>query len=230
MTKKGNILIVNNILQLDLDELDRLLKKEGYHVDQVEMDHVTYESLKQQPPDLLIIAHMIPIVNNYSLCRNVKSNSETLNTFVIVVVDKSDEISEIEAFENGADDFLVQPLKNRAFVKRVNKIFTRKLNRSTNSKLIENGKLIINRESYSVFLSGRELNMPKKEFDLLRFLASNPQKVFSRDDLLINIWESDYDVQPRTVDVHIRKIRDKIGDDYISTIKGVGYRFNVEGA
>jgi two-component system alkaline phosphatase synthesis response regulator PhoP len=130
----------------------------------------------------------------------------------------------VAAFDVGADDYITKPIKPRALLSRIAALFRRDTKKSGNT-VINAGDLIIDRDSYTVKVKGREVSLPKKEFELLYFLAQNPNKVFSREDLLQNIWGSDVYVLARTVDVHIRKVREKIGDDYITTVKGVGYKF-----
>ncbi|MCG8319815.1 MAG: response regulator transcription factor [Cytophagales bacterium] len=224
--QKGKILIFDDDVEV-LELLKDHLEKEGYKVNAYNKGDLAMQHALEFLPDLFIIDPLMPDMDGLKFCRAIKENEVFSNAYVIFLSEKNDESLEIDAFENGGDDFVPKPVKIRALKERVNKIFARKIQKGENLELIADGKLVINHNSYTVFLGKKELNFPKKEFDLLRFLAANPQKVFSRDDLLSNIWSSDYDVQPRTIDVHIRKIRDKIGKNYISTIKGVGYRFNL---
>ena len=224
--QKGKILVFDDDVKV-LDLLKDCLENEGYKVNIHNSGDSAMKEALEFLPDLFIIDPLMPGWDGLKFCRTIKENEIFSNAYVIFLSEKNDESLEIDAFENGGDDFVSKPVKIRALKKRVNKIFARKIQKGESLELIADGKLVINHNSYTVFLGKKELNFPKKEFDLLRFLAANPQKVFSRDDLLSNIWSSDYDVQPRTIDVHIRKIRDKIGKNYISTIKGVGYRFNL---
>ena len=131
------------------------------------------------------------------------------------------------AFDVGADDYITKPIKPRALLSRINALFRRDTKKSAPTTSVAVGDLLIDRTSYTIKVKGREISLPRKEFELLFFLAQNPNKVFSRDDLLQNIWGSDVYVLARTVDVHIRKVREKIGDDYITTVKGVGYKFSL---
>jgi two-component system alkaline phosphatase synthesis response regulator PhoP len=133
----------------------------------------------------------------------------------------------VAAFDVGADDYITKPIKPRALMSRISALFRRDSKKSNPSSLITIGDLTIDRTSYTIKVKTKEINLPKKEFELLYFLAQNPNKVFSREDLLQNIWGSDVYVLARTVDVHIRKVREKIGDDYITTVKGVGYKFSL---
>jgi two-component system alkaline phosphatase synthesis response regulator PhoP len=140
---------------------------------------------------------------------------------------RSEEYSEVAAFDVGADDYITKPIKPRALMSRISALFRRDSKKETPTALITIGDLVIDRTSYTIKLKNKEINLPKKEFELLFFLAQNPNKVFSREDLLHNIWGTDVYVLARTVDVHIRKVREKIGDDFIATVKGVGYKFNL---
>jgi two-component system alkaline phosphatase synthesis response regulator PhoP len=134
---------------------------------------------------------------------------------------------EVAGFDVGADDYITKPIKPRALMSRISALFRRDSKKKSSSNQIKIGDLLIDRTSSTIKVKGKEISLPKKEFELLFFLAQNPNKVFSRDDLLQNIWGSDVYVLARTVDVHIRKVREKIGDDYITTVKGVGYKFNL---
>jgi two-component system, OmpR family, alkaline phosphatase synthesis response regulator PhoP len=145
--------------------------------------------------------------------------------FVVFLTARSEEYSEVAAFDIGADDYITKPIKPRALMSRISALFRRDSKKSSPSNIINVGDLTIDRTSYTISVKGKEINLPKKEFELLYFLAQNPNKVFSREDLLQNIWGSDVYVLARTVDVHIRKVREKIGEDYITTVKGVGYKF-----
>ena len=158
-------------------------------------------------------------------CRQIRSIPELANKFIIFLTARSEEYSEIAAFEMGADDYITKPIKPRALISRINALFRREVKKDSGSSKISIGNLEIDRVSYTVKLDNKKIILPKKEFELLFFLAQNPDQVFGRDDLLKNIWGSDVYVLARTVDVHIRKVREKIGDGFIITIKGVGYKF-----
>ena len=160
-------------------------------------------------------------------CRLMRKVPELSMTHIIFLTARIEEYSEIAAFESGADDFISKPIKPRALLSRVNSYFKRSGKREKQTGILEMGDLIINRISYSVKLKDKKISLPRKEFELLYFLANKPDEVFSRDTLLKNIWGTDVYVLARTVDVHIRKIREKIGDNFISTIKGVGYKFEL---
>ena len=175
--------------------------------------------------DLILVDIMMPEIDGIQLCRKLRNIEKFDLTRIIFLTARAEEYSEVAAFEAGADDYITKPIKPRALVSRINSFYSRKYSseESNNTLIIDN--LIINKDSYLVKVDDNEIFFPKKEFELLYFLASNPNKVFSRESLLRNIWGSNIHVVPRTVDVHIRKIREKLGQDFISTIKGVGYKF-----
>src|SRR5690606_13131120 len=159
-------------------------------------------------------------------CRQLREIPELSNTFIIFLTARAEEYSEIAAFDVGADDYITKPIKPRALMSRISAVFRRDSKKKIENNNISAGDLFIDRSSYTVKLNGNDLSLPKKEFELLYFLAQNPNKVFNRDDLLQNIWGTDVYVLARTVDVHIRKVREKIGEGYITTVKGVGYKFD----
>jgi len=158
-------------------------------------------------------------------CRQLREIPELNNSFVIFLTARSEEYSEVAAFDIGADDYITKPIKPRALMSRINALFRRDSKKKKDNNQVSAGDLSIDRTSYTATIGEDKINLPKKEFELLYFLAQNPGKVFSRDDLLQNIWGTDVYVLARTVDVHIRKVREKIGEGYISTVKGVGYKF-----
>jgi two-component system alkaline phosphatase synthesis response regulator PhoP len=160
-------------------------------------------------------------------CRLLREIPELQNTFIVFLTARSEEYSEVAAFDVGADDYINKPIKPRALMSRINALFRRNAAKGSDSDEIVIGDLTIDRSSYTIKMNDREINLPKKEFELLYFLAQNPNKVFSREDLLQNIWGTDVYVLARTVDVHNRKVREKIGEDYITTVKGVGYKFSL---
>ena len=170
---------------------------------------------------------MMPDQDGVETCRQIREVLELSNVFIIFLTARSEEYSEIAAFDVGADDYITKPIKPRALMSRISALFRRDSKKKTVTSQISLGGLLIDRSSYTINMEGEEITLPKKEFELLYFLAQNPNKVFGRDELLQNIWGSDVYVLARTVDVHIRKVREKIGDDFIKTVKGVGYKFSL---
>lgn len=201
------------------------LRKEGFLVSVAEDGKKGVEIAKEFVPDLILLDIMMPHQDGVETCRQIRQIPELSNVFVIFLTARAEEYSEIAAFDVGADDYITKPIKPRALMSRINAVFRRRAKKQNNDDNIEINGLIIDRVSFTVKVGGKEVFLPKKEFELLYFLAQSPNKVFSRDILLQNIWGSDVYVLARTVDVHVRKIREKIGDGYIATVKGVGYKF-----
>lgn len=152
---------------------------------------------------------------------------DMLDSYIIFLTARAEEYSEVAAFDVGADDYLNKPIKPRALMSRINALFRRefKKQQTQSHEVIEISDLYIDKTSYTLQKDGELIALPKKEFELIYFLAQSPNKVYNREDLLKNIWGQDVYVLARTVDVHIRRIREKIGDNYIKTVKGVGYKF-----
>ncbi len=226
---KKTILLVDD----DEDILELLLynlKADGYHIEIAKDGIEAIEAAKRALPDLIIMDIMMPRMDGVEACRHIRKLPEMANTHIIFLTARVEEYSEIAAFDSGADDYIMKPIKPRALVSRVNAYF-KKANRSSEQiSQLEFAGLKIDRVSYTVTKGENVIELPKKEFELLYFLAQKPGQVFNRDILLKNIWGSDVYVLARTVDVHIRKVREKIGDKYIKTVMGVGYKFEPPGA
>ena len=210
-----------------LELLKYNLEKSGYDVKTAENGMKAVEIAKKFTPDLVLLDIMMPKMDGVETCRLIRESPEMQKSFVVFLTARSEEYSEVAAFDVGADDYITKPIKPRALMSRISALFRRDSKKETPQALITIGDLVIDRTSYTIKLKNKEINLPKKEFELLFFLAQNPNKVFSREDLLHNIWGTDVYVLARTVDVHIRKVREKIGDDFIATVKGVGYKFNL---
>lgn len=208
-----------------LELLKYNLVKEGYDVKTASDGIKGVDVAKNFLPDLIILDIMMPKQDGVETCRQIREIPELSNAFIIFLTARSEEYSEVAAFDMGADDYITKPIKPRALVSRINALFRRESKKKKENSKISIRDLEIDRSSYTVLLNEETINLPKKEFELLFFLAQNSGKVFSRDELLQNIWGTDVYVLARTVDVHIRKVREKIGDDYILTVKGVGYKF-----
>ena len=207
-----------------LELLKYNLKKEGYEIETADDGIKGVEIAKRFNPDLILLDIMMPQQDGVETCRQIREVPEMADAHVTFLTARAEEYSEVAAFEAGADDYITKPIKPRALMSRISALF-RKESKSKKKPQIVFGNLTIDRSSYTVTVDSEQFNLPKKEFELLYFLAQNPNKVFSRDELLQNIWGTDVYVLARTVDVHIRKVREKIGDGYISTVKGVGYKF-----
>lgn len=210
-----------------LELLKYNLEKEGYDVRTALDGYEAVEIAKRFHPELVLLDIMMPKMDGVETCRLLRAIPELHNTYIVFLTARMEEYSEVAAFDVGADDYITKPIKPRALMSRITALFRRDSKKKGASAQIKMGDLLIDRTSYTIRLKEKEISLPKKEFELLFFLAQNPNKVFSRDDLLQNIWGSDVYVLARTVDVHIRKVREKIGDDYITTVKGVGYKFHL---
>jgi two-component system alkaline phosphatase synthesis response regulator PhoP len=224
--KSKKILVVDDEADI-LELLKYNLKKEGYHVKTVNNGVDALEVAKTFYPDLVLLDIMMPNQDGVETCRQLREIPELGDTFIVFLTARSEEYSEVAAFDIGADDYITKPIKPRALMSRISAMFRRGEVKSKDNTLISVGDLTIDKTSYTIDVKDKKITLPKKEFQLLYFLAQNPNKVFSRDDLLQNIWGTDVYVLARTVDVHIRKVREKIGEGYIRTVKGVGYKFEM---
>jgi two-component system alkaline phosphatase synthesis response regulator PhoP len=224
-SSKQKILIVDDEPDI-LELIEYNLKKEGY---QVYLAHNGQEAVTQAKkflPDLIILDIMMPKMDGIEACRIMRTMPEFKNTFMVFLTARSEEYSEIAGFNVGADDYIAKPIKPRALVSRINAILRRNTPaEQVSDNKLELGDLVIDREAYLVFQRGNKVVLAKKEFELLYLLASKPGKVYTRETILKNIWEDSVVVTNRTIDVHIRKLREKLGDDCVATVKGVGYKF-----
>lgn len=224
-TANYKILIVDD--EPDIVELLHYnLSREGYEVAQAENGKRAIEIAQIFKPNVILMDVMMPVLDGIAACRQLREMNDFKHTHIIFLTARAEEFSEVAAFDAGADDFITKPIKPRALLSRLAAIARREAQQEEQEQVIEIKDLKIDRTSFAVYRGDERIILPKKEFELLAFLAATPNKVFSRDELLNNIWGSDVYVLARTVDVHIRKVREKIGDDYIRTIKGVGYKFN----
>ena len=208
-----------------LELLQYNLEKEGYIVKVANDGVKAVEVAKKFIPNLILMDIMMPNMDGVEACRQIKQLENMAETYVIFLTARSEEYSEIAAFEQGGDDYITKPIKPRALMSRISALFRRNNEHQKENSTINILDLEINRTSYTVKKHGEEFVLPKKEFELLYFLANNPNTVYDRDKLLQNIWGTDVYVLARTVDVHIRRVREKLGNDYIVTVKGVGYKF-----
>jgi two-component system alkaline phosphatase synthesis response regulator PhoP len=222
---KQKILIVDDEPDI-LELIEYNLKKEGYQVYTARNGQEAVSEAKKVLPDLIVLDIMMPKMDGIEACRIMRTMPEFKNTFMVFLTARSEEYSEIAGFNVGADDYIAKPIKPRALVSRINAILRRNApaEEVADNKL-EIGSLVIDREAYLVFQKGDKVVLAKKEFELLYLLASKPGKVYTREVILKNIWEDSVVVTNRTIDVHIRKLREKLGDDIVSTVKGVGYKF-----
>ncbi len=225
---KQKILIVDD--EPDIVELIAYnLKKEGYQVSTASNGQEAIQVAKDILPDLIILDVMMPKMDGIEACRIMRGMPEFKNVFMVFLTARSEEYSEIAGFHVGADDYIAKPIKPRALMSRINAILRRNASDDANAQQdrVEIADLVIDRESFLIFKAGQKIVLAKKEFELLYLLASKPNKVFTREQILKSIWEDSVVVTNRTIDVHIRKLREKIGETYVTTVKGVGYKFEL---
>ena len=206
------------------------LEKENYRVLNASNGKDGIELAQQHTPDLVLLDVMMPEMDGIEVCEFLRAAPKTENISICFLTARGEDYSQIAGLEAGADDYVSKPIKPKVLVSRIKAILRRGdkvSNRTSENKAEDN--LIIDRERYCVLRDGVELHLPRKEFELLALLSSKPEKVFSRDFILESVWGASIVVGDRTIDVHVRKLREKIGDGYIKTIKGVGYKFvNIE--
>ncbi|PCJ64080.1 MAG: DNA-binding response regulator [Bacteroidetes bacterium] len=200
------------------------LEKEGYKCFTAFNGEEAVSKAKKENPDLVLMDIMMPVMDGIEACRQIRSIENLSNTFIVFLTARGEEYSEIAGFDAGADDYITKPIKPRVLTSRVKAILGRSKEDKKEDKL-ELGDLIVNRNTFDVSIGTHKLVLPKKEFELLYLLGSKPDKVFTRETILDKVWGLDVSVVDRTIDVHIRKIREKIGDHRIRTVKGVGYKF-----
>jgi len=206
--------------------IEYTLKKEGFIVDTAEDGESGINTAKSFLPDLIILDVMMPGIDGMETCELLRQDSTFNDTFICFLTARSEDYSQIAGFNSGADDYMTKPVKPKVLVSRINGILRRKVikNMPFQNKNTTTG-LVIDRDKHIVFIDGIELNLPKKEFKLLALLQDKNGDVCTRETILSKVWGQDVIVGDRTIDVHIRKLREKIGNDKIKTIKGVGYKF-----
>jgi two-component system, OmpR family, alkaline phosphatase synthesis response regulator PhoP len=203
------------------------LTKEGYEIHTAKDGNEAIEKAKQLNPDLIILDVMMPRKTGIEVCQILRSQIMFQKTLIIFLTALSDEASEIKGLENGADDYVSKPISPKVLTSRVNALFRRIHLQISDIKTLVIGEINIDPVKFMVQISGSDVVLAKKEFELLYLLASRPGRVFLRNEILSQIWGNDVIVGDRTIDVHIRKIRQKMGVDCISTVKGVGYKFDL---
>jgi two-component system, OmpR family, alkaline phosphatase synthesis response regulator PhoP len=209
-----------------LELLEYNLSKEGYQIKTAENGQIGIQLAEEFLPEMILMDIMMPVMDGIEAGRIIKSHPVLKNAYLIFLTARTEEYSEIAAFDIGANDYINKPVKPRALLSRIKAVFQRNnVEKQDEAKVILED-LIINRQNYTITIKDSTWTLPKKEFDLLMFFVNNPNRVYTRDEILVNVWDRGIHVTERTVDVHIRKIREKIGQGYIRTIKGVGYLFS----
>ena len=225
MKKKDiKILLVDD--EPDVIEIIRYnLDKEGYKLYTASNGKEAVEKAKKKLPHLIIMDVMMPKMDGIEACEQLRNDIRFNDTIIMFLTARGEDYSYVAAFDAGADDYVTKPIKPKVIVSKVKALLRRLKKEEQTQEKIQIGKLIIDREQYEVTHMDKSFSMPRKEFELLYLLASNPDKVVKRDKIMEMVWGSEVVVGDRTIDVHIRKLREKVGDKYLKTVKGVGYKF-----
>jgi two-component system, OmpR family, alkaline phosphatase synthesis response regulator PhoP len=204
------------------------LAQEGYQIFTAENGKEAVESAKKNQPNLIIMDVMMPEMDGIEACEIIRKIPELTQTIITFLTARSEDYSMLAGFDVGADDYIAKPIKPKVLVSKVKALLRRsKIIDPANSETLNVGEIEINREEYKIFKGGSEINLPRKEFELFYLLASKPGKVFKREEILDKVWGNEVIVGGRTIDVHIRKLREKIGEELFKTVKGVGYKFEI---
>ncbi|MBA3900147.1 MAG: response regulator transcription factor [Bacteroidetes bacterium] len=226
-TEKTKILLVDDEPDI-LEFIKYNLEKEGYEVFIASNGFDAIELAGKEIPALIVVDVMMPGMDGVETCVRIRENPKLNNTLIAFLTARNEDYTQISGFDAGADDYITKPIKPRVLVSRIKALLRRSsvAGSDTEVELQDLGGIIIDRDKYAIFKDGEEINLPKKEFELLALLASKPGNVFPRGVILDKVWGGDVIVGDRTIDVHIRKLREKLGDEFIKTIKGVGYKFD----
>ncbi|MDB9910676.1 response regulator transcription factor [Flavobacteriaceae bacterium] len=200
------------------------LNKEGYQVFSASNGKEALVQASKIIPHLIILDVMMPVMDGIEACENLRKDNRFEDTIIMFLSARSEDYSHVAAFDVGADDYVNKPIKPKVLNSKVSALLRRFTKNETNTNIVH-GDLTINLDEYKVILKGEKISFPRKEFELLRLLASMPDKVFKREKIMEAVWGNDVVVGDRTIDVHIRKLREKMGNAYFKTIKGVGYKF-----
>lgn len=211
-----------------LEFLSYNLEKEGFVVFTEENGKAGFETAKRELPDIVLLDVMMPEMDGIETCRALREMPQFENTIIAFLTARNEDYSQVAGFDVGADDYIAKPIKPRVLVSRLKALLRRYDSKEARASYIKVGNLAIDRERYVIVNDGHEMTIPRKEFELLYLLASKPGKVFKREEILNEIWGRDIIVGDRTIDVHIRKLREKLGDELIKTVKGIGYKFDDE--
>ena len=222
---KQRVLLVDDEQDI-LDLVSYNLQKEGFEVEIADNGKDGVKKAKKFLPELILLDVMMPEMDGMETCIEIRDIPELKHTLIAFLTARGEDYSQIAGFEAGADDYITKPIKPRVLVSRVKALLRRKSSGEDESKKKKKKGISIDKDRYIVLKDGEELSLPKKEFELLSLLMSQPGRVFTRESILSNVWGNDVVVGDRTIDVHIRKLREKLGDSYFKTVKGVGYKFN----
>ncbi len=201
------------------------LTAEGYNVLTAENGLQAVKKAKKEKPQLIIMDVMMPEMDGIEACEQIRKLPELSDTIITFLTARGEDYSQVAGFDAGADDYITKPIKPKVLVSKVKALLRRLKEEESSNSIVTIGDLVIDRDEYKITLKGEEIILPRKEFELLSLLASKPGKVFKREEILDKVWGNEVVVGGRTIDVHIRKLREKIGDDAFKTVKGVGYKF-----
>ena len=224
---KGKKILLIDDEQDILEILSYNLEKEGYQVFTANNGNEGIVKAKEIIPDLILLDVMMPEKDGIETCQEMRQIKELQKTLIVFLSARSEEFSQLAGFDAGANDYIVKIIKPKVLISKVNALLQLTNQVAEQSKLIELGDLVIDKDNFKVTKNGEHFLLPKKEFDLLYLLASNTQKVFKREEILDKVWGNDVIVGERTIDVHIRRLREKLGDNSIQTLKGIGYKLVV---
>ena len=223
---RSKILIVDDEQDI-LEFLQYNFENEGFEVITANNGEEAIELAKRELPVLIILDVMMPVLDGIETCRLLREIPKFESTLIVFLTARSEDFSEIAGFDAGADDYVSKPIRVRTLIARVKSLLKRKKSSQENSEIIDFGNLKIDLDKRIIFVHQKEITLPKKEFDLFLLLSTKPEKVFTREEIFHAVWGNDVIVGDRTIDVHIRKLREKIGESYIKTSKGVGYSFHI---
>lgn len=209
-----------------LDFLSYNLKKEGFQVFLALNGKDAISIAKKELPHLIVLDVMMPEMDGIDTCREIREITQLKDVMIAFLSARNEDYSQIAGFEVGADDYITKPIKPRVLISRIKALLRRQAPQTEQTNAIDLGGIRIDAEKHIVYKNNEQLTLPKKEFNLLALLASKPGKVFTREYILEQVWGDEVVVGDRTIDVHVRKLREKLGDDYIKTIKGIGYKFD----
>ncbi len=201
------------------------LKSEGYQIFTATNGLEAVTSAKKNSPHLILLDIMMPKMDGIEACEKIRKISSLENVIISFLTARGEDYSQVAGFEAGADDYITKPIKPKVLVSKVKSLLRRLKSEKESEETYTVGDIIIDREEYVVYKAGVKISLPRKEFELFSLLTSKPGKVFKREVILDTVWGNEVIVGGRTIDVHIRKLREKIGDDHFKTVKGVGYKF-----
>ncbi|APG65848.1 DNA-binding response regulator [Tenacibaculum todarodis] len=227
-TKNIKILLVDDEPDI-LEIVGYNLKSEGYQIFTAKNGIEAVKQAKKVTPHLILLDIMMPEMDGIEACEKIRKVKNLENVIISFLTARGEDYSQVAGFDAGADDYITKPIKPKVLVSKVKSLLRRLKTAEEASTTTTIGDIVINREEYVVFKAGKKIVLPRKEFELFSLLTSKPGKVFKREVILDSVWGNEVVVGGRTIDVHIRKLREKIGDDFFKTVKGVGYKFVLEG-